>query len=543
MSRRDSMPAFRGPRPPAAEAQVDRGGGESFSLVYQDLVARLDGGQRRRRATRALRVALDDQQSSTLRLVTDLTRTRAALFDQMEERTRLERIIASALDAIVTVDADNRIVLFNVAAERIFQCSAQEATGLKADRFIPLQALAPERTPPDGARPVAGASSERTVCSYPSLQAVRRDGSSFPAEIAISEVDAPGESLRTIIVRDVTLRRSAEEALCRLSSAVEQTGDGICITDSHGIIEYVNPAFERLMGFTRREMIGHRPTKFSSGRHEPGFYEGLWDTVLAGEVFRRVFIDRKADGEAIHLDETITPLTDADGRITHFVAIARDVTPRIRTEEALRRVNEHLEGQAEAIAQSLHDEAGQLLTSAHIALVEAGRDLPQPVRDRLHEVRRHLDGIEEQLRRVAHELRPPILDDRGLVPALAFLVEGVERRWGIAVVVEAELAERLPHHVESAVYRLVQEALTNVTKHAKARRATIRLDRRPGTLRCAIEDDGVGFDASAVGQGAARPGMGLRGVRDRVEALGGTLDIRSAPGQGSTLAITIPLGT
>ncbi len=135
--------------------------------------------------------------------------------------------------------------------------------------------------------------------------------------------------------------------------------------------------------------------------------------------------------------------------MTPFAAIARGTTPPVQTREALRRLSENLELQAKWIAQTLHDEAGQLLTSAHIALAEAIRDLPPPARERLQEVKKHLDGIEEQLRRFAHELRPRILDDLGLVPALEFLAAGVEKRQGISIAVEATLKRRLPAAVET----------------------------------------------------------------------------------------------
>jgi PAS domain S-box-containing protein len=491
----------------------------------------------------APRPALGRQEPARFSPTVALTDAWTALIEQFDDRLRLERVIATALDAIVMVGADGNIRLFNRAAERIFRCPAAEAVGGPVDRFIPAHALAAAAPAHDPAAGIQADQPHPAASPVQYLQALRSDGSSFPAELVVSEADEAVHGYLTIIVRDMSSRRIAEQELRTLSTAVEQTGDGVCITDRNGIIEYVNPAFEQLLGFTRDEMIGKRPSSFRSGKHPPSFYSNLWESIVAGGVFRRIFVDKRADGEPIHLDQTITPLTDDEDRITHFVSISRDVTPRIRTEEALRRVNDHLEAQATAIAQSLHDEAGQLLTSAHIALVEAARDMPRQVRDRLDEVRRHLDGIEEQVRRIAHELRPPILDSIQLMPALTFLAEGVEQRWGLWVLVEGELPESLPRHIESAVYRLVQEGLTNVTRYARAAHVTIRLGMAQCAVRCTIEDDGVGFDAAALHCASGRPGMGLRGARDRIEALGGTLEISSAPGLGTRLIITIPLET
>jgi signal transduction histidine kinase len=182
------------------------------------------------------------------------------------------------------------------------------------------------------------------------------------------------------------------------------------------------------------------------------------------------------------------------------------------------------------------------LTAAHIALAEAMRELPAPSAEQLQRVREHLDRIEEQLRRLAHELHPRILDDLGLVMALQFLALGFEKRRGIAVIVESALQTRLRPAVELVVYRLVQEALSNASRHARARRVEVRLEQSPGVLHCSVADDGIGFDAAALEArlAAGENGMGLSGIRDRIEGLGGTLDIDSVPGRGTRLSIILP---
>lgn len=209
---------------------------------------------------------------------------------------------------------------------------------------------------------------------------------------------------------------------------------------------------------------------------------------------------------------------------------------------ALHRLNQALEQETRRIAHALHDEAGQLLTSVHLALKDAGRDLPPAARKRLQEVRSLLDRIEDHLRRLSHELRPVILDDLGLIPALKFLAEGVSMRTGTLISVDASTDGRLPSLVEATLYRSVQEALTNVAKHARATRVAVHLQQEGREILCSIRDDGIGFDAPTV---LARPGgggLGLVGIRERIEALGGTHRIVSAPGRGTELAITIPLG-
>lgn len=231
---------------------------------------------------------------------------------------------------------------------------------------------------------------------------------------------------------------------------------------------------------------------------------------------------------------------DLDGAIRPL-ATTGDILRDIPADVPCRRLTEVLDGQIKRIARALHDEAGQLLTAAHIALAHAARGLPPEGRERLQDVKVCLDQIEEQLRRVAHELRPRILDDLGLVPALEFLAQGVEMRRGLTVTIDAALEERLLPAVETTLYHLVQEALANTGKHACATRTVVRLSMRSRSLRCTVEDDGVGFDPRAVFAGTGQHGCGLIGIREQVMALGGTFHISSAPASGTRLEIAIPL--
>ena len=209
---------------------------------------------------------------------------------------------------------------------------------------------------------------------------------------------------------------------------------------------------------------------------------------------------------------------------------------------ALRRLNEMLEEGAKRIAHALHDEAGQLLVSVHLALQRVAIGMPPRSRERLQEVRHLLDEMEKQLRRLSHELRPTILDDLGLLPALDFLGQGVAQRAGIEIAVSGPRDRRMPVPVETALYRIVQEALNNASRHAHARRVEVRIHSGAQEIRCSIRDDGEGFDPAAIEGRPGGTGLGLLGIKERVNALAGQLAIRSAPGRGTELSITIPLG-
>ncbi len=208
---------------------------------------------------------------------------------------------------------------------------------------------------------------------------------------------------------------------------------------------------------------------------------------------------------------------------------------------ALERLNETLEAEVKRLAHALHDDAGQLLAAVHIKLEDISRTLPADLRERLQEVRRVLDQIEDQLRGLAHELRPPALEDQGLLPALQNLASAVTRRSKLRVTVESAVSARLPIKIEAVLYRIVQEALKNAAKHAQAHAVKIRFWRLQGSVCCSIEDDGIGFDHRAATSGRNPRGLGLLGIRERLQVLGGSCEIESGPGQGTKLNVRIPL--
>jgi signal transduction histidine kinase len=207
---------------------------------------------------------------------------------------------------------------------------------------------------------------------------------------------------------------------------------------------------------------------------------------------------------------------------------------------AFRKLNETLEREIQRIAHCVHDEAGQLLDAARLAISEVGCDVNPALQDRLRQVGSMLDRAENELRRLSRELRPMVLDDLGLVPALELLAEGISRRAGVRVRIENSLQRRPPATVETTLYRVVQEALTNVVRHSQARNVLIALaSDGGGHLRCAVRDDGTGFDVAALASKTQPAGLGLLGIRERLNAVGGSMRIHSQPGIGTELVAEV----
>ena len=208
---------------------------------------------------------------------------------------------------------------------------------------------------------------------------------------------------------------------------------------------------------------------------------------------------------------------------------------------ALRQLNETLENEIKRIAHTVHDEAGQLLVAARLAVAGVAHDVTPSLQERLQEVSTILDQVENHLRRLSHELQPTMLDDLGLVPALQFLTDGISKRSELSIGIQSSLKVRYAANIETALYRIIQEALTNVTKHARARNVKIRLTCVAKNLHCRIRDDGMGFDLPTVLSRREQKGLGLVGIRERLNALGGTLHIDSEPGRGTELLVKIPV--
>ena len=228
--------------------------------------------------------------------------------------------------------------------------------------------------------------------------------------------------------------------------------------------------------------------------------------------------------------------TDDDVRLAEIfatrAAVAVELSARVER-DALRRVVAAQELERRRLARELHDETGQALTSILLGLKQLdGAEAPEAIAA----LRELVVATLQDVRRLAVELRPKVLDDFGLIPALERLTQGFGEQTGIAVDLEASaITERPPLEVETAIYRIVQEALTNVVKHAHAQRVSVLVTRVGGRIRVVLEDDGTGFDPAELGEG-----IGLIGMRERIELLDGTFTVESSETSGTTLAAEVP---
>jgi len=268
--------------------------------------------------------------------------TEAALLRLRERRAtrQVQAVLDNVPDGIVTIDAEGRIEGFNRAAERIFGWREAEVLGENVNMLMPADRraehdryLADFRTTGE---------SDCLGIGFREVEGQRRDGSVFPLELSTAEMEVDGQRRFIGVVRDLSRRKAAEAEYAKLASAVAQTADSVVITDTTGVIEYVNPAFERITGYSRAAAVGQTPRIVRSGKHSRPFYERLWKTILAGEVFRDVFINRRRDGTLFYEEKTITPMRDErTGEITHFISTGKDITERMQMEQRLHYLAHH----------------------------------------------------------------------------------------------------------------------------------------------------------------------------------------------------------
>lgn len=280
---------------------------------------------------------------------------------------------------------------------------------------------------------------------------------------------------------------------------------------------------------------------------------GIAAATLLTWVVTRPIIELKQAAEAVgqgDFQQHVTPwagdeigeLAEAFNAMT--VDLAQAEQERVERDQLrsqlLEKVITAQEDERRRIARELHDETGQSLTSLMVRLQMVNQQCPLPdIREQLDGVRalvaQTLDGVHN----LAVELRPSVLDDLGLAAALRRYVQDYQARYPVEVdLVVMGLEERLPAAVETAVYRIVQESLTNIARHAQAQTVSVLVERGHGRIRAIIEDDGVGFDEEAAGKNGR---LGLYGMRERAELLNGTLTIESTPGQGTSIFIEVPL--
>ena len=324
----------------------------------------------------------------------------------------------------------------------------------------------------------------------------------------------------------------------RYRELFENANDIVFTTDIEGRLTSINRAGEELTGYRRNEPPP-LPVNVLTMEYFEQAVRIFDDMVANGNPITHEFEIVAKDGHMLTVEVSARPILSG-GKTVGVQGIARDITERKRAEQALHRLNEALEERVKGIAHQLHDEASQLLVSIHIAIDGLAESLPPSGRQTIGEIKDLIEQVEKELRHLSHELRPTILDDLGLLPALEFLAQGVAKRFGLHITVEGNTDGRLSPQAEVALYRIVQEAFNNTTKHAKATSVAVRLHKELDKVYLTVTDDGVGFDVQSVMGQKGKHSLGLIAMRERLIPLRGECIINSSPGKGTEISVLVP---
>lgn len=397
---------------------------------------------------------------------------------------------------------------------------------------------------------------------YPSFEMekriIRKDGREVWTLMVVSLVsDASGRPLYSIEqILDIDAQKRSEAALriseARFRSIFENANTGIAATDKNGRVVDCNEAFCAMLGYEHDALKAMNFAEFTFAEdlvREAIVFEEVLSRKRDKYRLEKRYIAR--DGRILWVDLSVATIRDDCGEIINFIGVASDITERKASAQALADSRqqlralaayqeERLEGERKHIAREVHDELGQLLTALKmdVSLVRLRFGENGELFDMAEEMRLLVDKTINVVRQVATNLRPAALD-LGLLPAIEWLADDFAGRWSIPCRLDTGDRDILLGELQStAVFRVVQESLTNVARHAEAGEVTISLHASETRLQISVKDDGIGFDMGAVGK---VQGFGLFGMRERMLAAGGTLRIESTPGKGTTVNIELPL--
>ncbi|HEV2298637.1 MAG TPA: response regulator [Candidatus Acidoferrales bacterium] len=501
---------------------------------------------------------------------TELEQIRADLEERVAERTAFLSALIEAIPlGTVAFDQSGAVLSTNPGFTKIFNYSQEEVVGKILDELIvPTEFLTEGRE-------YTRIPLEGQTFQFESPRK-RKDGSLVNVEVHGVPLFIQGKIAGGFaIYQDITERHRSEEAIRKLSQALEQSAESVTITDKDGVVEYVNPCFTNLTGYSREEAVGQTPRILKSGKHQVGFYQDFWATILAGEVYRGIFINKKKSGELFYEEKTIAPVKDAQGTITNFVSVGRDITVRKQAEEELKKAKEAAEEASRAKSDFLANMSHEIRTpmngiigmtdlTLETALTTEQRDYLTMVKTSADALLRVINDILDfskieagkfELEREPFALRESVGETMKLLGHLAHRKK-LELAW--------QAAADVPEWVVGDCGRLRQILVNLVGNAIKFTErgevvVSVRVENfiRDGVeLHFLVSDTGIGiprekqsriFEAFTQADGSSTrkyggTGLGLAIAQRLVNLQEGSLWVESEAGKGSVFHFTLRLG-
>jgi PAS domain S-box-containing protein len=488
-----------------------------------------------------------DNEPCMLSVVADITERRQIEEKLRTSEERLAGVIDSAMDAIIAVDSEQRVVLFNAAAEKILGCRAEEAIGTSLERFIPHRFRAGhkeqihrfgETATSNGAMGALGAS-----------WGLRASGEEFPIEASSSQVGTAGKKLFTVIIRDVTERRHAEQAIRESEERFRLVANTapvlIWMAGPDKLCNYVNQPW---LEFTGRPVEIELGNGWANGVHPEDLnlcmetYKNAFDRR---ESFKMQYRLRRNDGEYRWIFDFGVPRFNPDGSFAGYIGSCLDMTERKMAEEALASLSGRLievqEEECRRIAREIHDDYNQRLAMLANELEDLAQSIGDSVAEagpRLHRLWNSVSELGVDLHSLSHRLHSSTLETLGLVAGVRAFCEEFEDLQEIQVEFTHENVPRtIPADVSLCLFRIAQEGLRNVKRHSGASGAKVHLDFVGGKLHLSVSDRGRGFNPA---RRSARDGIGIRSMEERLHFIGAQLEVHSRPMEGTRIDAWVP---
>ncbi|MBI3005439.1 MAG: MASE1 domain-containing protein [Ignavibacteriales bacterium] len=522
----------------------------------------------RRRAEQDLELARNELEQRVEQRTSQLVAANEELHSVIQERQKaidassqaeqkFRNVLESAPDAMVIVNEEGKIHLVNSQAEKMFGYSKEELIDLSIENLLPAKFQAKHishranyfnepRTRPMG----VGLE----------LFAVRKDGQEFSVEISLSPMKTMEGMFVTAAIRDITGRVRAEQDIRMLAQTITSMNGCVCIVDMKKTILLVNPAFLRVYSYDEIEILGRNVSELRLQIASTDSTDMIIGKTLEGGWNGEVITFRKS-GESFPVLLSTSVVNNKQGTPVALVFISRDITEQKRLQKELDLVQQQRtkdlrafaasvqqaqEEERRRIARELHDDLGQRLSGMKLSLQVMEEELPAKQRKsqaRMKTIKRQIDDMISDIRNISSNLRPAALDDFGLLISIKMLCREFEKTSSLRInfLTDYSVEDRYKETVEIALYRVVQESLTNIVKHARAKNVTVRLEKKDRLVCLAVENDGEGFDvASLLSRKGSERGLGLMSMKERSEHLGGTWRIESAMNQGTKVYVEIP---
>ncbi len=470
-------------------------------------------------------------------------------------------LFENASDAMLVQDITGKIINVNKACEKLTGFTTQELLGKNVKDFLTIESL-------NVARGIRSRLINAEEITQPyEQQLVRKDGAIATIMMATSLITTNGEAIGfQHIARDITEEKRAEEMLSKITD-----GSPIptFVVDKQHKVTYWNTSIESLSGVSRQEIVGtDEQWRAFYAEKRPVMVDLIVDGASADEIEAYYFgkckksslIDGAYEAEDFFpalgehgkwLHFTASPIKNEGGEVIGAIETLQDVTEGKQLQENMRfyvqLTTQAQEDERKRVARELHDDVSSslLLLTQRLDTITSSNRLTQSraLKEELETLRSQAVEALEQLRRCAQDLRPPILDDLGLVSALEWMADNIEENYGIKAHVEVIGAgQDMPVEVQLLLFRIAQEALSNIRRHAKASTATVKLDFGDDNIIMTVSDNGKGFEVPQIVEDlASTKRLGIIGMYERIGLLGGTLEIKSAIGKGTHVVAKVLL--